>query len=134
VLRSLFGKEKGPSQVAETSAPAASTPDSTLLHVGDDTFEDLVIHASLPILVDFWAPWCGPCRMIAPIVEELAKAYRGRVQIAKVNTDENSRVASELGIAGIPTLVLFKAGREVERVVGYVPRHVLEEKLNAVLS
>jgi thioredoxin 1 len=104
------------------------------IHVTDETFEEMVLHSPLPVLVDFWAPWCGPCRMVAPIVEELAKAYDSRVLIAKIDTDENVRVATELGITGIPTLILFKDGQEVDRVIGFAPRNALESKLKAVLN
>jgi thioredoxin 1 len=104
------------------------------IHVTDETFAELVLNSHLPVLVDFWAPWCGPCRMVAPIVEDLAKAYEGRALIAKLNTDENVRVATELGIMGIPTLILFKNGQEVDRVIGFAPRNALESKLTAVLN
>lgn len=104
------------------------------IHVTDDTFGDVVLGSLVPVLVDFWAPWCGPCRMIAPVVEDLAKNYDGQAVIAKMNTDENVRMAGQLDIMGIPTLILFKNGQEVDRVVGYAPAHVLEGKLKAVLN
>lgn len=102
----------------ETGAP---------LVVGDASFEKDVLRSALPVLVDFWAPWCGPCRMVSPIVEELGREYAGRLRIAKVNTDENPRYASSLGIQGIPTLILFKGGREVDRVVGAAPKGTLQQ-------
>jgi thioredoxin len=140
LLRSLFGKkdedldsarvEGGAVAVLSGAGPAGAEP----VHVTDETFEEVVLQAPLPTLVDFWAPWCGPCRMIAPIVEDLAKSFDGKAVFAKVNTDENAQVASRLGIVGIPTLILFKDGTEVDRVVGFVPRRVLEEKLKAALN
>ena len=142
-LDSLFGRkvEVVDEEAAPESQPAATDPGApesnagaAPVHVTDDTFEDVVLSSSLPALVDFWAPWCGPCRMIAPIVEDLAKTYDGRAVIAKMNTDENVQMAGQLGIMGIPTLILFKDGQEVDRVVGYAPRHVLEEKLAAALN
>jgi len=142
-LDSLFGRkvEVATEEVAPKSDAAVATSDAIApnsdaapIHVTDDTFEEIVLSSSLPALVDFWAPWCGPCRMIAPIVEDLAKAYDGRAVIAKMNTDENVQMAGQLGIMGIPTLILFKGGQEVDRVVGYAPRHVLEEKLAAALN
>ncbi len=133
-LKSLFGKKDAPVSAVEESQPVVRDSDAEPIHVTDETFEGEVLSAPLPALVDFWAPWCGPCRMIAPIVEDLAKAYDGRAVIAKLNTDENGQVAQRLGIMGIPTLILFKDGEEVDRVVGYAPRHVLEEKLNTLVN
>lgn len=137
LLKSLFGS-KGETVAsdgaAEAGAPAAPAADARPIQVTDDTFDELVVNAEVPVLLDFWAPWCGPCRMVAPVVEELARAYDGRVVVAKVNTDENTKVAGQLGIMGIPTLILFKGGQEMDRVVGYAPRHVLEEKLKAILN
>jgi thioredoxin 1 len=142
-LKSLFGKKDEPVAVAPASAAeqsaaqtAAQTaaPAAEPLHVTDDTFAAAVLGSALPTLVDFWAPWCGPCRMVAPIVDELAQAYQGRAVVAKMNTDENAETPAGLGIMGIPTLILFKDGQEVDRVVGYAPRRALEEKLNAVLN
>lgn len=136
-LKSLFGKDGDVADAAAATVavdPAAPGSDAEPIHVTGDTFDNVVLNSPLPALVDFWAPWCGPCRMIAPLVEDLAKEYDGRAVIAKVNTDENVQVASQLGIMGIPTLILFKGGQEVDRVVGYAPRNVLEDKLKAILN
>jgi len=135
LLKSLFGKTE--EVEATDTAPGAETVASSNaepIHITDGTFEEVVLNSQLPTLVDFWAPWCGPCRMIAPVVEDLARDYDGRAVFAKVNTDENVQMAGKLGIRGIPTLILFKDGQEVDRVVGYAPRHVLEDKLKAVLN
>lgn len=146
IIKSLFGKKGNEVEAAvsmaeaagEGAAPVADLPQSGLpkaglIHVSDDTFEELVLNSPLPVMVDFWAPWCGPCRMIAPIVEDLAAKYAGRAVIAKVNTDENQDMASHLGIMGIPTVILFQDGEEVDRVVGFAPGHTLEDKLKALL-
>jgi thioredoxin 1 len=137
LLKRLFGQkeeEMEPTPSATESDEARPVSDAEPIHVTDATFEETVLEASLPVLVDFWAPWCGPCRMIAPIVEELARAYDGRAVIAKMNTDEQGEAAAKLGIMGIPTLILFKGGQEVDRIVGYAPRHAIEEKLDAILG
>ena len=102
--------------------------------VNDSNFETEVLKSSQPVLVDFWAEWCGPCRMIAPVVEEIARDYSGRLQVVKMNVDANPRTPARLGIMGIPTLILFKDGREVDRVVGYRPKRALEEFLLAHLG
>jgi thioredoxin 1 len=104
------------------------------LHVSDDTFQSDVLESDVPVLIDFWAPWCGPCRMLAPIIEELAAAYDGRIVVGKVNTDENGDAPQKYGIMGIPTLILFKDGQEVERMVGVRPKQAIVEKLDAVLD
>lgn len=89
-----------------------------VLEFTDENFQTEVVQSATPVLVDFWAPWCGPCRMIAPAVEELAKEYLGKVRVGKINTDDNPKIPSDLGISGIPTLMLFKGGEVVERLVG----------------
>jgi len=104
------------------------------LHLTDATFQKEVLEADLPVLVDFWAPWCGPCLMVAPIIDELAADYDGHVVVAKLNTDENSDTAIRYGIMSIPTMIIFKDGQEVERMIGTRPKKALAERLEAVLK
>ena len=97
--------------------------------VGDSTFDGDVVKSGKPTLVDFWAPWCGPCKAIAPMVEELAGQYKGKVNVRKMNVDDHPATASKFGIRAIPTLLLFKNGQVVEQVVGVVPRQKLEDMM-----
>jgi thioredoxin 1 len=101
--------------------------------VTDQNFESEVINADVPTLVDFWAPWCGPCRMVAPIVEELAGEYEGRVKFVKLNTDENPAVSGRYGIRSIPTLLVFKDGEVKGQIVGFRPKSELKNRLDSVL-
>jgi thioredoxin 1 len=108
--------------------------DKEVQDVTDQTFESDVIKSDLPVLIDFWAPWCGPCRMVAPIVKELAGEYEGKVQFRKLNTDENPMVAAKLNIRSIPTLMLFKNGQQVGQIVGFRPKASIKEKIDAALA
>jgi thioredoxin 1 len=98
----------------------------SLVHLSDSNFDEEVLKSEKPVLVDFWAPWCGPCKAIGPVVEELAAAYRDRVKVAKMNIDENPKTATVYGVMSIPTLVLFKGGSIMEKLVGLVPKDRLE--------
>jgi thioredoxin 1 len=100
----------------------------------DATFDQEVLKSDVPVLVDFWAVWCGPCKAIAPAVEELAKAYKGKVKVAKMDVDEHQQVPQQFGIRSIPTLLLFKGGRVVDTIVGAVPKAKLEDSLKKALS
>ncbi|MEJ2559697.1 MAG: thioredoxin [Anaerolineae bacterium] len=95
------------------------------VHVTDSTFDAQVLKSDIPVLTDFWAEWCGPCKMIAPILEEIAEDYEGQIKIAKVDVDENNQIAMRLGVQSIPTVILFKNGQAVERFVGAMPRERL---------
>ncbi len=99
------------------------------IEVTDATFEEEVLQATEPTLVDLWAQWCGPCRMVAPIVEEIAAEYDGKLRVAKLDVDNNQQTPFRYGVRGIPTLLLFKGGAEVARVVGYRPKDALVEEL-----
>jgi thioredoxin 1 len=101
--------------------------------VTDASFKEQVLDSEVPVLVDFWAPWCGPCRMVAPVVDELAEQYQGQVKVVKLNTDENPQVASQYGIRSIPTLMIFKDGQRVDMVVGAVPKTTLANTLEKYL-
>jgi thioredoxin 1 len=100
----------------------------------ESNFENEVIQSDVPVLVDFWAPWCGPCKMVAPIVEEISGEYAGRLKVGKLNTDDNQMVASQFGVMSIPTLMIFKGGEVVERIVGAQPKDALTGKIDAVLG
>jgi thioredoxin len=105
-----------------------------VLEVSDATFDQEVLQSEQPVLVDFWAVWCGPCKAIAPIVDELAASYAGKLKVAKVNVDQNGATPSRYGIRGIPALLFFKGGKVADQIVGYVPRDVIEDKVNKVLA
>jgi thioredoxin 1 len=104
------------------------------IHVNDAAFEKTVLKAELPVIVDFWAPWCGPCKMVAPILDKFAKEYDGKLIIAKVNTDENQEWASRYGVQGIPTMLFVYNGKIVHRQVGSVPEAMLRETLDQFLD
>jgi|SRR5215475_14105517 len=102
--------------------------------VTDSSFQTEVLSAAQPVLVDFWAAWCGPCKMVAPIVEEIATEHRGKLKVVKLDVDENPESASQFGVMSIPTLIVFKNGQAVERVVGYMPKTKLLQAIQPHLS
>ena len=106
---------------------------STATPVTDSSFKADVLESEIPVLVDFWAPWCGPCRMVAPVVDEIAEQYAGQIKVVKLNTDENPNTASQYGIRSIPTLMIFKGGQRVDMVVGAVPKTTLASTLEKYL-
>ncbi len=99
------------------------------IHLTDDTYDEVVLKSDIPVLIDFWATWCGPCRMIAPIIEELAFEYEGKIKVCKLDVDNNQKVAMMYGIRSIPTVVIVKNGEEVDRILGAVPKQHFVERI-----
>ncbi|MGB9637777.1 MAG: thioredoxin [bacterium] len=106
----------------------------SIIHVTDNTFENEVINSNIPVLVDFWAPWCMPCRMLEPVVEELSKEYKDKIKFVKINTDDNIEAATKFYISGIPTLLLFINGKVVDSIVGFVSKNELKNFLEYNLN
>ncbi|OGU18664.1 MAG: thioredoxin [Ignavibacteria bacterium GWA2_55_25] len=104
------------------------------VEVTDSNFQSEVLNSATPVLIDFWAEWCGPCKMIAPLVEELAKEYDGKLKVGKVDVDSNQQVSMQFGIRSIPTLLIFKQGKVVDQLVGAVPKRMLVEKITKHLN
>ena len=129
-FKNIFGSKE--TEVTATSGNGASKIEP--IHVTDADFEALILQSDKPAIVDLWADWCGPCHMIAPSVEQLATAYDGRAVIAKLNVDENPNVPGRYGIMGIPTLLYFKNGKEVDRQVGVAGYPALANKLEKLLN
>jgi thioredoxin len=103
---------------------------TAILEVTDANFDQEVLKSDQPVLIDFWAVWCGPCKALSPIVDEVAQSYTGKVKVAKMNVDQNPGTPGRYGIRGIPTLLLFKGGQVKEQIVGYVPRETIEKTLD----
>jgi thioredoxin 1 len=107
---------------------------SASAEVNEQNFQQEVLNADVPVLVDFWAPWCGPCRMVGPVVDELAREYEGKLKVVKVNTDESPNVAVQYNIMSIPTLMIFKDGQRVDQIIGAQPKQAIASKLQPHLS
>lgn len=135
----LLGRGPRPTEPQPAATPpprqgqAANAP-SHPVEVSDATFAAEVLRSDLPVLVDLWAPWCGPCRMIAPVVEKLAGEYAGRLKVAKLNVDDNPRTAMNYQVQGIPTLLIFQGGEVIDRIVGAAPEPMLRGRVEAALS
>ncbi|MGB9742290.1 MAG: thioredoxin [candidate division WOR-3 bacterium] len=108
--------------------------EKSVLQLTDANFDRELSDSTVPVLVDFWAPWCGPCRMIAPVIERIAERYASRIRVGKVNVDENPGTAGRFGIMSIPTLIFFKNGKEVERIIGALPEAALSAKIDELLK
>jgi len=106
----------------------------TVNEVNENNYEKEVKDSKLPVIIDFWAEWCGPCRMIAPVFEELSEDFEGKLKFAKVNIDENNSIANEYGVRSIPTLVLIKDGKEINRITGFLPKPALKSKIESLLK
>lgn len=106
---------------------------SKKLEFSNENFESEVINSDLPVLVDFWAPWCGPCRIVDPIVEEIAGEYDGKLKVGKLNTDDNREIAAKFGIMSIPTLIIFKGGEAKERIIGAQSKKAITDKIDSVV-
>ena len=104
-----------------------------LVHLTLDNYQKEVVESDIPVIIDFWAEWCGPCLMMAPVFEELSNEYEGKLKFAKLNTEQDPMTPQQFGIMGIPTLVVVKNGKEVDRIVGYAPKEVLKQKIEAIL-
>jgi thioredoxin 1 len=104
-----------------------------LLQVTDDTFEEEIVKSDVPAVVDFWAAWCGPCRMVGPVVEELSKEYEGRIKVAKMDVDQNRQTPAKFGIRNIPTLIFFKGGEVANTIIGAQPKSAIEEEIKKLL-
>lgn len=107
---------------------------SKIDEITSDVFKSEVLKSDIPVVVDFWAPWCGPCRMVAPVLEEISQKMNGKIRFVKINTDENQKTAMDYQIMAIPSLLIFKDGQEVDRIVGFVTQDKLEADLNKVVS
>lgn len=133
MLSSLLNRLRRDAGVSTLAAPASGEPAIEPLHITDADFEQAVLQSDQPVVVDFWADWCGPCHMLAPSIRQLAKEYDGLAVVAKMDVDENGQTPQQFAIQGIPTIIFFKDGKEADRVVGVTPYGNLKAKLDALV-
>jgi thioredoxin 1 len=133
-LAPVRNRNKERPAINQTNEPAIIGSNNMALEFTDSNFEELVLKSDKPVMVDFWAEWCGPCRMVGPVVEELGKEYAGKAVVGKVNVDNNPQTAMKYGIRSIPTILFIKNGQVVDRSVGAVPKSQLSQKLDGQLA
>jgi len=133
-MRYNWGEKHPPTHKARSVARKEQQTVAEPIHIEDSTFQKTVLENEHPVIVDFWAPWCTPCKMMAPVLEELSQEYDGKIQFVKLNTDENYEAATLHGIQSLPTLVIFRQGREVARIVGFAPKNQLKRQIDRALE
>lgn len=122
-------------RIPRTSVRMKHTEEQTMItHITPENFEAEITKSDIPVLVDFWAPWCGPCQMMAPVFDELSTEYEGKLKFVKVNTEDHPELAGRFGVSGIPNLKFFKDGKPVADIVGFAPKDIMKQKINATLS
>jgi thioredoxin 1 len=124
-------KEKILKEIVQS--PSNMNAPKTPVHLDADTFDSTISKSEIPVLVDFWAPWCGPCRMVAPILDRIAEKYTGRLLVAKLNTDDHPAIAQKFNITGIPTMIFFDKGEAVKQLVGALPENRLSDEIDKIL-
>jgi thioredoxin 1 len=132
-MKIRFGARVAPAGLSPQDQLGGRMASDAIVEITDSNFDQVVLKSDKPVLIDFWAAWCGPCKALAPIVDEVAQSFNGKVTVGKMDVDKNAATPSRYGIRGIPTLLVFKGGQVTEQIVGYVPRERIEQALNSSL-